>query len=211
VSDRIAAGEWVMALFYLFIVAAFVLGAVISTLLINFGRRRQIAGVYADCIRLGAALLCGLGWVDVILLEPWRTRSLVLGPALLMGLQKAVATRISGARVRTTHVSGMSTDIGIELATAFDIRHSTFDILRGREPGDHEAQNLRALKLHVRTILSFLTGGVAGVVVYRAVGDYLLIISACVLMFPALSSIARSRRIKWERPIGGPACSGDEC
>jgi uncharacterized membrane protein YoaK (UPF0700 family) len=32
----------------------------------------------------------------------------------LMGLQNAVVTRISNARVRTTHVSGTATDIGIE-------------------------------------------------------------------------------------------------
>ena len=43
-------------------------------------------------------------------------------------LQNAVVTHISDARVRTTHVSGMATDIGIELGTAFDI-------LRGREKG----------------------------------------------------------------------------
>lgn len=32
-----------------------------------------------------------------------------------MGMQNAAATRISSARVRTTHVSETATDIGIEL------------------------------------------------------------------------------------------------
>ncbi|MGO8462711.1 DUF1275 family protein, partial [Rhizobium ruizarguesonis] len=46
---------------------------------------------------------------------------LVPGLAFLMGLQNAVVKRISDARVRTTHVSGMATDLGIELGIAFDI------------------------------------------------------------------------------------------
>jgi uncharacterized membrane protein YoaK (UPF0700 family) len=193
-SGRIATCQWVMALFYLSIVLAFVFGAAVSTLLISAGRRRHIAGVYAYCILLEAVLLSGLGCADLVLHEPFRTRSLVLGLAFLMGLQNAVVTGISGARVRTTHVSGMSTDIGIELATAFDI-------LRGREPSNNEAHNWRALKLHVCTILSFLAGGVAGVVVYRAVGDYLLIISAGILLLPSLPGIARSRSIRKKNPV----------
>jgi uncharacterized membrane protein YoaK (UPF0700 family) len=33
----------------------------------------------------------------------------------IMGLQNATVTKISGARIRTTHVTGMITDVGIEL------------------------------------------------------------------------------------------------
>jgi len=33
-----------------------------------------------------------------------------------MGLQNAIITKISKAQIRTTHVTGMITDIGIELA-----------------------------------------------------------------------------------------------
>jgi uncharacterized membrane protein YoaK (UPF0700 family) len=43
-----------------------------------------------------------------------RGSILILGLSFLMGIQNAVVPRISDARVRTTHVSGMSTDIGIE-------------------------------------------------------------------------------------------------
>lgn len=197
VSIRIAIGQWVTALFYLSIIMAFMFGAATSTFLINAGRRRQHAGVYAYCILLEAVLLCGLGWAGLMLMDPWRTRSIVLGLAFLMGLQNAVVTRISGAQVRTTHVSGISTDIGIELAIAFDI-------LRGREPKDNEANNRRTLKLHLCTILSFVSGGVAGVVVYRALGDYLLIISAGILLLPALAGIARSRNIKVNPPVNEP-------
>ncbi len=66
-----------------------------------------------------------------------------------MGLQNAVVTRISDARVRTTHVSGMATDIGIELGIAFDI-------LRGRDRETDAAHNRSKLRLHLYTIAAFL-------------------------------------------------------
>ncbi|MCP5810116.1 DUF1275 domain-containing protein, partial [Klebsiella pneumoniae] len=86
----------------------------------------------AYSILVEACLLALLGLADIWLLTVWRPPLLILGLAFLMGLQNATVTRISDARVRTTHVSGMATDIGIELGIAFDI-------LRGREPDVHAA------------------------------------------------------------------------
>jgi hypothetical protein len=104
----------------------FVLGAAVSSLLINIGRRRGIAGSMLTAFSLKP--FCLLSWgADIWLLRTWHPPLLTLGLAFLMGLQNATVTRISDARVRTTHVSGMATDIGIELGIAFDI-------LRGREP-----------------------------------------------------------------------------
>jgi uncharacterized membrane protein YoaK (UPF0700 family) len=188
-SSRNATGEWISALFYLSVVLAFIAGAATSTLLINAGRRRYLSGIYAYSIMVEAILLYALGCADLWLLTRWRVPVLVLGLAFLMGIQNAVVTRISGARVRTTHVSGIATDIGIELATAFDI-------VRGRHSKDEAAHNQSKLRLHLYTIMSFLIGGIAGVVIYRATGGYLLILSAGVLFVTALTGIARSRSLK---------------
>ncbi len=59
-----------------------------------------------------------------------------------------------------------------------------------QEPGT----TLTKLRLHLYTIAAFLIGGILGVVVYRAVGGYLLILAAVVLMVIALDAI---RRAKW--------------
>ncbi|WP_245749734.1 DUF1275 family protein [Palleronia marisminoris] len=40
----------------------------------------------------------------------------VMAISYVIGLQNAVTTMVPGAQVRTTHVSGMATDVGIELA-----------------------------------------------------------------------------------------------
>ncbi|APO78581.1 hypothetical protein AM571_PC00844 (plasmid) [Rhizobium etli 8C-3] len=186
-SDHIAVGAWISALFYLAIIVTFILGAAVSTLLINAGRRRNINAIYAYSILTEGILLAILGCADLWLLGEWRAPVLVIGLAFLMGLQNAVVTRISNARVRTTHISGMATDVGIELGMMFDI-------LRGRERPS-EAQHDRAkLLLHVQTILAFLFGGILGVLVYRSAGGLLLIATAALLLAIAMAGIFRVRQ-----------------
>jgi uncharacterized membrane protein YoaK (UPF0700 family) len=185
-SDHLATAQWGPGLFFLAIVVTFIVGAAVSSLLINAGRRRGIAGIYAYSILLEACLLALLGLADIWLLTVWRPPLLTLGLAFLMGLQNATVTRISDARVRTTHVSGMATDIGIELGIAIDI-------LRGREPDAHAAENRARLKLHAWTIAAFLLGGVIGVIVYRAIGGYLLLVCAALLLLISIGGI-RNRR-----------------
>lgn len=197
-SDHLATAQWGPGLFFLAIVATFIVGATVSSLLINAGRRRGIAGIYAYSILVEACLLAPLGLADIWLLTVWRPPLLILGLAFLMGLQNATVTRISDARVRTTHVSGMATDIGIELGIAFDI-------LRAREPDIHAAENRARLKLHAWTIAAFLLGGIVGVLVYRAIGGYLLLVCAAVLLLIAIGGIRKrgtfvttaTRRFRW--------------
>lgn len=194
-SDHLAVGQWLSALFYGGIVVAFVFGAAVSTLIVNEGRRRNVHAIYAYSILTEALLLAILGCADLWLLTEWRVPVLILGLAFLMGLQNAVVTRISDARVRTTHVSGMATDLGIELGIAFDI-------LCGRELLAEARHNLIKLRLHFYTIAAFLIGGVLGVIVYRAVGGYLLILAAVVLMVIALEAIWRARAMLTARNKG---------
>jgi uncharacterized membrane protein YoaK (UPF0700 family) len=188
-SDHIARGEWWTGAFYLLIVLTFIVGAAVSTLLINAGRRRQVHAIYAISILAEAALMALLGGAELWLPITPRGPVLILGLSFLMGLQNAVVTRISDARVRTTHVSGMATDIGIELSMLFDIA-------RGREPGTDTAPYRSKLRLHALTVLSFLAGGVAGVLVYQAIGTQLLFVAAALLLAMALPGILRARTLR---------------
>ncbi|WFU89863.1 YoaK family protein (plasmid) [Rhizobium sp. CC1099] len=192
-SDHIAVGAWISALFYLAIIVTFILGATVSTLLINAGRRRNIHAIYAYSILTEGILLAILGCADLWLLGEWRAPVLVIGLAFLMGLQNAVVTRISNARVRTTHISGMATDVGIELGMAFDI-------LRGRERPSEAQYDRAKLLLHVQTILAFLFGGILGVLVYRSAGGLLLIATAALLLAIAMAGIFRVQQQRAQAP-----------
>lgn len=137
-------------------VLAFVAGAALSGLLIQdsvlrLGRR------YGVALTIEALLLA----ISVPLFQ----RGLFAGPLLAagaIGLQNAMATTYSGAVVRTSHVSGMFTDLGIMLGHA----------LRGLPLAR------RRLWLCLVIISAFLAGGVAGALAFAAVGYAALYVPA---------------------------------
>ncbi|MDE2516042.1 MAG: DUF1275 domain-containing protein [Rhodospirillales bacterium] len=187
VSDRAALGQEGLAGFFAAIVTTFIAGAVASTLLINAARRRRIAGVYAVPILVESVLLAVLGIGDAMLDPPLHGTVLILGLAFLMGLQNATVTRISQARVRTTHISGMATDIGIEIAMLIDIARGRLDEV----PGPWRDR----LVLHAITVGAFLGGGVVGVAIYQAVGAALLGVVAAALFVLAMDGLMQARRL----------------
>lgn len=187
-SDYLATGNLLMALLYGSIVTAFIFGAWASSLMINYGRRKKVRAVYAFSILTEAALLGLFGMADLWLPGIHRSVVLIIGLSFLMGLQNASATRISNARVRTTHVSGMATDMGIELATLFDVK-------RGVEPAEEWPANRSRLRLHAMTILAFIIGGIVGVLLYGTIGGALLVGAAVLLMSTAIPEILKARRI----------------
>ena len=187
-ADHLALADLAATLPYLGLVAAFISGAAVSAVLINAGRRRGMAGIYALSILAEAALLTGLASADLWLAGAGRAALLAYGLSFQMGMQNAVVTRISNARVRTTHVTGMVTDIGIELGNLLDLAWHR------RRLDSHDAEavyNAGKLLLHGVTVLSFLCGGVFGVLAYRELGALFLFGAALLLLLFALPGIVR--------------------
>ena len=188
-SDHLALGDLSFAFFFLLIVLSFVTGSALSTLLINAGRRRGNTGIYAHSILLEGTILALVGIVDLVRSGPPTVDLLVTSLSFLMGLQNAVVTRISDARVRTTHVSGMLTDIGIGVGMLIDIG-------RRVEPAEKAADIRARLRLHAETVAAFCVGGVCGVVLYRWIGGGALVFAALLLFAIASRAALRTRPSK---------------
>jgi uncharacterized membrane protein YoaK (UPF0700 family) len=86
----------------------------------------------------------------------------VLILCFIMGLQNAVITKISNAEIRTTHVTGLVTDLGIELGKLFYVNRLTRDSL--------VQANYKKLRIHLALIGSFFVGGLVGAIGFKAVG-----------------------------------------
>jgi uncharacterized membrane protein YoaK (UPF0700 family) len=172
---------------YLLLILTFVAGSIISTLLINAGHHRRYAGIYAFNILGEAALLLALAGVDFAAAGEPREQILAYGLSFAMGLQNAIVTRLSDARVRTTHVTGMLTDIGIELGNIVSAG------MRGQQSPEVR-RNRTNLRLHSLTVIAFLAGGVVGVVGYRRLGPWLLIIIAAILLVISVKAIHAAQR-----------------
>jgi uncharacterized membrane protein YoaK (UPF0700 family) len=117
-------GAWTLAGFAAYLLLTFVAGAVLSGFTTELGRRRGWNSIYVLPMALQAVLLT----IFTILLRalhgnaPAADGSLywISGIAsMAMGLQNATITRISSGVVRTTHVTGVLTDLGLELAQLY--------------------------------------------------------------------------------------------
>ncbi|WP_115718958.1 YoaK family protein [Gallaecimonas mangrovi] len=126
------------------IVAAFVLGAALSGVMLH-DTTLQLGRHYDTALVLEAAFIF-LALYLFNLHSPWA----YLAAAAACGLQNALATTYSGAVVRTTHLTGIFTDLGLMLGA----------LLRG------EAFDRRKLKLFLMIIFGFMLGGGVGALLF---------------------------------------------
>jgi uncharacterized membrane protein YoaK (UPF0700 family) len=116
-ADQIVLGHLGLAAAGAAALLAFMLGAMATSLVVNWARRRGLQSRYALPVLLESALMLLFGLMgatlqaQVTLLLP----ATVLLLCFMMGLQNAVITKVSHAEIRTTHVTGLVTDMGIEL------------------------------------------------------------------------------------------------
>lgn len=117
-ADDLALGRLQLALHALFALLCFVAGAATTAILINWARRRHLQSEFALSLVLEALLLLLFGLLGANVSARWGISMIVLVLCFIMGLQNAIITKISRAQIRTTHVTGLVTDIGIELGKA---------------------------------------------------------------------------------------------
>lgn len=88
-----------------------------------------------------------------------------------MGLQNSLVTRISNSVVRTTHLTGLFTDLGIELSQLFFYRD-----------GELRKKLSASIRLRLTIISFFFTGGIIGGVFYSRIGLPVLLLAAAALI-----------------------------
>ncbi len=196
-SNHMALGEYTLLLSGLGGLLAFILGAACSAVMINFARRRHLHSEYALPLLLEALLLLVFGVLGA------RLASIkgLIGPAtvmllcFIMGLQNALISKLSHAEIRTTHVTGMVTDLGIELGKLV-----YWNARSGPELPKVRADRIRLRVLSLMVAFFFL-GGVAGVVGFTHVGfastiplALALVLLAAVPAADDLSQLIRHRR-----------------
>lgn len=180
-ADHFANGEFLIAASFLGLLVAFICGASMAALAIQIGERKRIRSIYALAIAVEAVILLLVGTALATASANTHETFLVIILSFVMGLQNAVTTMISRARVRTTHVSGMATDIGIELAA----------LVAGKASRDVAVPKLT---LHSLTPACFAIGGIGGALLYQFFGSWLFVIAAFVLLLIAVPEAWRAHR-----------------
>ena len=160
----IGVGDISAALRYLSVLAAFVLGAFVSGYVIRDGALKL--GRHYGLVMIVEALMLYSAPHFLARASMWG----IYLASCACGLQNGMVTNYSGAVIRTTHVSGMFTDLGLFLGGA--VRGQAFD--------------RRRLQLCCLVISGFLLGGVAGSCLFSALGVFALYLPATMVLIAAL-------------------------
>lgn len=179
VGVALAGADLAMALHLALLILAFILGATGSGLVVrdaSIGRGRNY----------GAAL--GLESGLILVAIPLLMREMALGQYLISaacGLQNALATTFSGAVVRTTHLTGIATDLGILIG--------------------HRLRGLKVDRRHARLFGAigggFLLGAIGGATTFAAIGPEALVIPGFLTAGIAIASTRLRAPTKGEGPL----------
>lgn len=157
---------------------AFLLGAAVSAILINWGRRRGAQSQYALPLIVEAALLLCFGLMGARLGASGQISAIVALLCFVMGLQNAIVTKVSRAEIRTTHVTGLVTDIGIELGKLLFWNSSAL--------ADRVVADRGKLRLLSSLLAMFLLGGLAGAFGFKYLGFIVTVPLALALLSLAI-------------------------
>lgn len=118
-AEAVARGWLNSAGIFGFLLISFFTGCLASGFLTEWAGRRHARSKYVVPVLAEALILCVFAWgvahsPPAPQLQGGYLFMLIGSAALAMGLQNATITRISGAVVRTTHVTGVITDLGLE-------------------------------------------------------------------------------------------------
>jgi uncharacterized membrane protein YoaK (UPF0700 family) len=173
------------------LVIVFLFGAVTASLLVEANVVRRTSSAY------GVALLA-----QALVLAAFVHDGAVGLLSFSMGMQNSLVTRLSGSVVRTTHLTGVVTDLGIELARW--LRWSWKALRRGDQPatGRNPATRpapARSVML-VTIVVTFAVGGVSGTLAALAWGRRSIGLPAAAILAAAIYAFAAETGGPPDRP-----------
>ena len=186
-AEKIASKDWsnarVVALWmFLFLACAFFSSLIVS----RFGRNRQYS--YVIPILLETAILAAVAVEGHRYDESILSKELFAGSLLFaMGLQNALVSMVSGSVVRTTHLTGTFTDLGIELAQILDHTRKDKAGLKSR------------IGLRLVIIFFFMTGALGGGYLFHFFHFHSFFVPVTLLVFALLYDILRIKVKRYYR------------
>lgn len=171
INDLANMNFWKGTVYFIYILA-FLLGAFTSSILIETYKGNKKLNVFVLPVFLEALLLM---LIPILIEIDVSLTNDVFACLLLfaMGLQNSLVTKISNAVVRTTHLTGLFTDLGIELSQLFFPRTSI-----------ERTKLVATIKLRIIVISYFFLGGLIGGYFYAETGwkMNILFVSASILI-----------------------------
>lgn len=160
---------WQGFVYFLYIFFFFA-GSFVSNFLIELISRKNEHYIYIVPAAIECLILFIIGFFgqDLVVKSPDLIAFSLL---FAMGLQNSLVTTISNATVRTTHLTGLFTDLGIELSQLFFYKTK-----------EHRDKLFSSIKLRLTIIGFFFIGGITGGVFYSKARLHILIFAGAALV-----------------------------
>ncbi|RNA62981.1 DUF1275 domain-containing protein [Chryseobacterium nematophagum] len=170
-SEEVVLKDYYDAALYLLFIGCFLGGAFSSSLLVEFvSRFRKFQSHFIPLlIEIFILGFIGLFADFKIIISPNMIACLLL---FAMGLQNSLVTRVSQSVVRTTHLTGIFTDLGIEMSKLFFYGNAI-----------SYSQLKKSIMLKIVIVLCFFSGGVIGGFTYEVFHIKTLLFSVGILLF----------------------------
>ncbi len=187
-AERVALRDWKNARVIALWMFLFLAGAFISSLIVSWiGRNQRYSYVIPILIEMAILLGVALGGYQYD--HSLVSKELFAGSLLFaMGLQNSLVSIISGSVVRTTHLTGTFTDLGIELAQMINSSVEDRIVLKSK------------IKLHLAVIFFFMCGALGGAYLFRHLHFHAFFIPLIILFFTLMYDVYRLRikRYYWK-------------
>ncbi|MEO8515155.1 MAG: YoaK family protein [Flavobacterium sp.] len=155
---------------YFIFIFAFFFGSFLSNFLVEYMSQKSERNIYVIPMLLEVMVLFLISIFGKYYLH---TNPDLIAYCLLfaMGLQNSLVTSISNAAVRTTHLTGLFTDLGIEISQLFFYKKV-----------EQRKKLMRSIKLRFIIITFFFIGALIGGVLYEKMELYVLSFAAATLL-----------------------------
>lgn len=182
-------GAPILLLDYAIVLVCFIAGAMASVMFLDGRRHRGQRALWSVPLLVVALLLTIIAFAGRLgafgdfggSVESAGNFLLLSVLAFAMGLQNAAVASTTGMAVRTTHMTGPATDLGVHLATAYFAR------------GEGRLSALRAAGLRAGKIAAFAAGAAAAVPLARSFEYLAFLFPAVAVTVATALSFAESR------------------
>lgn len=173
-----------LAILFGFLIGAAIAGALLAAKRVHIGSRHAaVLAIQALLLLLAAAGIEESDIKTMILgsgIEETAVQALLAASAL--GLQNGLTSSFRGMPVRTTHFTGTVTDLGLMIGKA-----------------RQEGLDKWKFAILSSTLLFFLTGAIAGLMIGARIGGHALLVPAMICLILAAVSVTRGRRRRSQR------------
>ncbi len=182
ISTEISTADINTLIFLSVMLMAFISGSMTARFVVIFGLKKRIRTVFCLLLLAEGVVLSLTSLFETHFYSKENNREVLVILCFLMGIHNSTSTQLSNGRVRSTHVTGTLTDVGIALGSYFG------SFIHHYESGSRQASR-KQLYTHLTTVFSFLSGCIAGLLLFQAFGFKTMTVLGVSLVVVALCGI----------------------